>query len=89
MEYIEDENCYRNREHFSFALINQLMKKYRFRFHVEKGSLGLCWTEGCENLKEKNKYYCHTFQYRKRGCRFKEKLKDLEDNSVFSIVEYS
>ena len=83
---IEDENCYCNREHFSFVLINQLMKPFRHRFQIEKGSMGKCWTCGCAELEAENTYYCPTCRYRMKDCEFGYKLRDIEENSVFAIA---
>ena len=74
----------RSREEISSKLLQCITLKLLNTWRVNKSMIGKCWVSDCDS-NGFMKYLCDKCKYDLKGCSFKEKLSDLDANSVSSL----
>ncbi len=75
----------KNRETLAAGICADMFKGSCGSFAVLKERLGQCWVKDCVDV-EINKYICdNKCKYKMKGCTFKDKLLDMDNNSVSAL----
>ncbi len=81
-------NNIKTREKFSSILCTRLLQKTQGIFKLTKDSIGDCWIKSCSDM-DKSKLgggrVCEKCSYCCKDNTFREKLRDLDDNSVAKL----
>lgn len=75
------EGFLRTRESLSAGICNDILGRIKGAFYLQKSKIGSCWISDCKNT-ELHKNVCNQCVYKLKGCTFRDKLEDLDRNSV-------
>lgn len=70
-----------NRENLSFQLLKRISGSMLNTWKVSKSDIGSCWISDCSN-EGFMEYMCQKCKYALSGCLLKQKIEDLDKNSV-------
>ncbi|MGN0483134.1 MAG: hypothetical protein ACI4HI_06260 [Lachnospiraceae bacterium] len=71
----------RTRESLSAGICNDLFRKINGKFYLQKSKIGSCWIADCESS-DLHENVCKNCKYPMKDHQFKDKLLDLDCNSV-------
>lgn len=71
----------RTRESLSSYICTEVTSRIKGNFKVTKNSIGSCWISDCIDT-TLHENVCAMCKYPSKNCTFREKLKDLDENSV-------
>lgn len=75
------EGFLRTRESLSAGICNDILGRIKGAFYLQKSKIGSCWVSDCKDTKL-HKNVCDNCKYKLKGCSFRDKLEDLDKNSV-------
>lgn len=78
------KGCLRTREQLSSSICNFILETATGSFHLQKNKIGSCWISNCR-ASVLHKSVCDKCKYKLKGYDFKDKLHDLDCNSVSSF----
>lgn len=81
--YHDAIKSHKSREEISSKLLQCITFKMLHTWRVNKSVIGKCWLSDCDN-DGYMKYLCEKCKYALKGCSFKEKVEDLDANSISS-----
>ena len=81
--YFGEHRCgsLKTREKLSSSICNDIFKRVNGLFFIQKNKIGECWVCDCANSKL-HKNVCSRCNYILKGSSFRDKLKDIDSNSV-------
>lgn len=74
------KGCLKTRESLSSSICNEVLSTVKGSFYLTKSKIGDCWVEDC-NCTRLHENVCKRCGYILKGCSFREKLADLDNNS--------
>ena len=77
---------WRTREYVSATLLKCITLRLGGNWKISKDSIGKCWISDCSD-EGFMKYLCEKCKYELHGCTLKEKIEDLDKNSVSQLYD--
>lgn len=71
----------RTRESLSSYIVSELTSRIKGDFKITKSNIGSCWISDCIDT-TLHENVCAMCKYPSKNCTFREKLRDLDENSV-------